>query len=265
MQIIIGLIIVQTLIIGFLIFAVMFIVNNPTQKEFDEHDKKRDQHIAMLVHELRSPLSVIRGSCDLLLKEASKLSEEQIKGLLSQINDESNDLLDIVNDLLDVSKIESGKFEVLKEMGDLNAIIKEESNYFSVVAKEKGINLSYVVDPKLSQFEFDHERTKQILNNLISNAIKFTNEGGSVIITSKKSGRTAQVEVTDTGIGVPNDLKPRLFHKYAQVNNNHGTSNEKGTGLGLVVAKGIVSAHNGRIWLEDNKPQGSKFIFTLPM
>lgn len=262
MEFITALIILQTFVIVILIFSVIYVLQNPSYKDFSTHDKEREQFIAMLVHELRSPLSIIRGSCDLLVKEAYNLTQDQIKNMLNQLSDSAKLMLDIVNDLLDVSKMESGKFEILKEVTDLNNLIKEESNYFNVLADKKGIKLNIFLDSALTPGAFDSERVKQVMNNLLSNAIKFTDTGGIVLVSTKKAGKNVVVEVSDTGIGIPAAQKSKLFHKFSQIpNGNH----EKGTGLGLVVAKGIVEAHGGKIWVEDNQPKGSKFIFTLPL
>ncbi len=262
MDFITALLTIQTLVIGLLIFVIVFVLNHPSYKNYKKHDRERDQFIAMLVHELRSPLSIIRGSCDLLVKEAYNLSQDQIKNMLNQLGDSAKLMLDIVNDLLDVSKIESGKFEILKEAGDLNNIIKEEAGYFSVLADKKSIKLNVFLDSSISSCKFDTERLKQVMNNLLSNAIKFTDTEGVVIVSSKKVGSSARIEVADTGIGVPPEQKVKLFHKFSQIPNG---THEKGTGLGLVVAKGIVEAHGGKIWVEDNQPKGSKFVFTLPL
>jgi signal transduction histidine kinase len=228
-------------------------------------NKQRDDYTAMMVHELRSPLSVIKGSADLVLREEKSLSSDQRYTLLSQIKTSSKDLLDIVNDILDVSKIESGRFEIKKKKGNLNEVLQDEAEYYMALAREKDIEVVTNLSQDIPQFEFDEDRIKHVMNNLLSNALKFTDEGGKVEIISEKTPENdVKVTVSDNGVGVVDNMKGKLFNKFVQMENRQN-SKEKGTGLGLVIAKGIVEAHGGGIWVEDNDPQGAKFIFTVPI
>lgn len=228
-------------------------------------NKQRDDYTAMMVHELRSPLSVIKGSADLVLREEKSLSSDQRYTLLSQIKTSSKDLLDIVNDILDVSKIESGRFEIKKKKGNLNEVLRDEAEYYMALAREKDIEVVTNLSQDIPQFEFDEDRIKHVMNNLLSNALKFTDEGGKVEIISEKTPENdVKVTVSDNGVGVVDNMKGKLFNKFVQMENRQN-SKEKGTGLGLVIAKGIVEAHGGGIWVEDNDPQGAKFIFTVPI
>jgi signal transduction histidine kinase len=218
----------------------------------------------VLVHELRSPLSVIQGASDLLLKDVKELSADQIHTLLSQIKSSSSSLLKMVGDILDVSKMDAGKFEVNRVYADINNVIKEECGYFQSLAKVKNINLDCRIDSTISNTSFDPERIKQVMNNLLSNALKFVAESGSIIVSTVKAGKFVQITVADTGEGVTDSDKNILFHKFVQVH-SHNHTKERGTGLGLYISKGIIEASGGKIWIEDNKPAGSKFIFTLPL
>ena len=217
----------------------------------------------MLVHELRSPLSVIQGAADLLIKSTDALSAEQIHTLLAQIKSSSSTLLRMVGDILDVSKMESGRFQINKMYGDINEVVKEQCSYFESVTKVKDMKLRYDVDSNLPSFSFDPERIKQVLGNLLTNAIKFSEKDDEILIVTRKIDGVARVDVCDQGSGVSDNDKPLLFHKFFQASNQNG--GEKGTGLGLVISKGIVEAHGGKIWVEDNKPKGSRFIFVLPL
>ncbi len=227
--------------------------------------KQRDDYVAMMVHELRSPLSVIKGSADLVLREEKSLSTDQKYTLLAQVKDSATDLLDIVNDILDVSKIESGRFKIKKVEGDLNKVLADETKYYMALAQEKDIKVVTQLDEQVPRFKFDEDRIKHVMNNLLSNALKFTEQGGRVVITSKKvDDYLIEVSVSDTGDGVPDEVKGKLFNKFVQMENRKGAK-EKGTGLGLVIAKGIVEAHGGSIWVEDNQPKGAVFLFTIPI
>lgn len=235
------------------------------ENERSKVNEQKDDYVAMMVHELRSPLSVIKGTADLLLKEKEALSDDQTNTLLSQVFDSAKDLLAIVNDILDVSKIESGRFEVKKTMGDLNKVLKNEVDYYMTLAHEHNLEFKTELSSSVPQFEFDEDRLKHVLNNLLSNAIKFSEEGGTVtVVSSLQDTKHVRVAVLDTGKGVPDTMKNKLFNKFVQMEDRL-TADEKGTGLGLVIAKGIVEAHGGQIWVEDNLPKGAKFIFTIPV
>ncbi|MFZ5424818.1 MAG: ATP-binding protein [Patescibacteria group bacterium] len=223
--------------------------------------KLREEFTAMIVHELRSPLTVVLGTADLLEKQYERLSKEQIELLLGQVKTSVSSLLAIVNDLLDAAKIEAGKFEVFKDSEhNLNDLITEEASYYSNLASEKGLTIELHSDKKLKPFKFDEDKIKQVMNNLISNAIKFT-EHGNITIATKVLHAHVQVTVADTGLGITDEEKEKLFNKFVQVSQ----SKHKGTGLGLVVSKGIIEGHGGKIWVEDNFPSGAKFVFTLPL
>jgi len=219
--------------------------------------------LPILVHELRSPISVIRGAADLLMKEANGLSADQIHTLLNQIKSSSNTLLDLVGNILDVSKMESGRFEINKSFNNIGTDLKEECSYFEPLAKIKNLTINCSIDENIMNFSFDAERVKQVLSNLISNAIKFSPDGGIITVESKKVDSYCQVSVSDVGVGIKDVEKPLLFQKFYQASNQNGI--KRGTGLGLFISKGIIEAHGGKIWVENNSPKGSRFIFTLPM
>jgi signal transduction histidine kinase len=168
----------------------------------------------------------------------------------------------MVGSILDVSKMDSGKFQINKVFTDINQVLREECAYFEPLTKIKNIELLCQTDEHLPTFSFDPERIKQVLNNLISNAIKFNSSGGKICIISEKVDGACKVEVCDTGVGIIDKEKPFLFQKFFQASNQEGV--EKGTGLGLVISRGIIEAHGGKIWVENNKPKGSRFIFTIP-
>jgi two-component system, sporulation sensor kinase E len=234
------------------------------EQNYKEMQRIREDFLAMLIHEFRSPLAVIRGSADLILKEVDALDKDQIFELLKQIQSSSTDLLDMVNDMMDVSKLEAGRYELFVKQFDINRVLTEESKRYYALVKEHNEYMEMELDRSIPKFSFDADKIKQVMNNLISNAIKFTPAGGHIYVTSKLAGDCVRITVADTGMGIPDDLKPRLFHKFVQGREN-GVRHEKGTGLGLVIVKGIIEAHGGSIWVEDNTPKGAKFVFTLPV
>ncbi len=224
----------------------------------------RDDYIAMLVHDIRAPLSVIKGAADILIHERENLNQENVAKLLHQISITSDEVLRLVNDILDVSKIEAGKFEIEKTPSDLNLLLQAEVDEFLAVADKGGVKLEARTDTNVQKVNIDVEKMKRVLNNLISNALKFTPTQGLIVVSSKKEDNNVKVSVSDTGTGIPDDVKGRLFHKFVQAG-GLAKSDTKGTGLGLVIVKEIVEKHGGNIWIENNTPQGSVFVFTIPI
>jgi signal transduction histidine kinase len=199
-----------------------------------------------------------------MLHDAQSLSATQIHTLLNQIRSSSDDLMTMVNDILDVSKIEAGKFVLTKTTARLQDTITAVCTYYETLFKLRKIILVLDIQSDMPELSFDPDRIRQVLNNLLSNALKFTPENGTVTVSAHRIDHYVEVSVSDTGPGVASKDKPLLFHKFIQ-GSNHSATSEKGTGLGLVIVKSIVEAHGGRIWIDDNKPTGAKFIFSLPL
>lgn len=252
------------------IIGVGVVISNDSEEE--RLRNLREDFSAMMVHELRAPLTVIRGSADMILQNKEKFSPQDVDLFLTQIKASSWDLLKLVNDLLDSAKIESGKFTVDLVPCDLNAVLRQEVENYKVFTESKNIDLILDLADGLPQMKLDQEKIVQVLNNLMSNAVKFTYKGeiihladrGFIKVGSRVQGGFVQIFVADNGPGIPNDVKKQLFNKFVQARES-AISNVSGTGLGLVIAKGIVEAHGGKIWVEDNVPKGSVFIFTLPV
>lgn len=232
----------------------------------------REQFEAMVVHELRSPLTNIRGIADSLLRETSPLEgspdehrggalePDQVIKPLDTIKQQSSDMLELVNDLLDVSKLESGKFTVTKRPENLPEIIEQVINNNQTRARDKNIELKSDFQGSLNNIPMDSFRIRQVLTNLVNNAIKFT-DTGSVTVSARRNDDGARVAVVDTGPGITNENKIKLFNKFIQFEQSRSQS---GTGLGLVISKGIIEAHGGQIGVDSEPGQGSKFWFTLP-
>lgn len=250
-------------ILAFILFDITLVLFVKFKKKTKRQHQTQNEFMAVMIHELRSPLSVVRSSSDMMLKEADNLTAEQIQEMLVQIKDSSSDLLSIVNNLLDVSKIEAGKVEIFKSDCDVNKLMRKESEYYGHLAEKKGIELKLELDESLDVASCDNEKLSHIMNNLLSNAIKYT-DAGTITLETRKFNRYFQVSVTDTGKGISDEEKKMLFNKFTRVE-QAANSKEEGTGLGLVIVKGMIEAHGGRIWIEDSKPHGSKFNFTLPL
>lgn len=220
----------------------------------------RETFTNIMVHELRAPLTSIKGAASLLL--GGKLKAEEHGRMLNIIKDSTERMLMDIGDILDVAKLEAGKFVLNKQMADLNKMITDKTLAFSFAAQEHHITINTKLDSKIPQFSFDPLRVGQVLNNLLSNAIKFTHDNGTITITTTLQNDHAQVIVADNGVGIAPEKIPLLFAKYEQVNNN---MHAQGTGLGLYISKGIIDSHGGKIRIESEVGRGTQMIFSLPI
>ena len=227
-------------------------------------ERLRDDFTAMMVHELRTPLSVMYATNDLIIKRVSQLSPGKLSELLNNIRDSSNELLSLVNDILDAAKVEAGKFKVTPAAGDFAQLLKEQQAFFTPEAERRHLEIKGEIEDDLPPVLFDKERISQVIRNLIGNALKFTDQG-TITLKASKNGSKDEilVSVSDTGTGIPKEALDKLFNKFEQMRNPVDPKS-KGTGLGLVITKGIVEAHGGKIWVESAVGQGSTFLLTLP-
>lgn len=231
-------------------------------------EKLRQEFTAMMVHELRAPLTAVRWSSESLLKSMGEhpgaAEAEKIKQGIGTIDTAAVNMLDLVNDLLDVAKIEAGKFDLNVQEYDLVTIIQDQVKTFQAQAEQKHLALS-VIAPDHLRAKFDRVRIGQVLSNLLSNAIKYTDSGRvDVNVSVEEEKHRAVVSIKDSGIGVSREDLNQLFSKFKQL--SASDRSRKGTGLGLVVSKGIVEAHRGEIWAESaGENLGSTFYFSLPL
>jgi signal transduction histidine kinase/DNA-binding response OmpR family regulator len=219
---------------------------------------------AMIAHDLRSPMMNIMGAADMMMEGMLGSINEEQKRWLSVILESSRGMVDLVSDFLDISKIEASDVKINKEAVDFQVLIGRCLEHHLMLARKKGVSLSNQADPALVSIEGDARRLEQVLGNLISNAIKFTNQGGAIEIgAARQNGHEVNVWVKDNGVGIaPEDLG-LLFEKYRQGANQDNAS-FKGTGLGLVICKMIVEAHGGKIWAESEAGKGTTISFSLP-
>lgn len=254
-------------------------------------EKMREDFTSMMVHELRSPLTGIRSIANLLREDKIKNERQKYQDFIDLIVTNSASMLDLVNDLLDVAKLESGKFQVMKKETNLSNLLKMRFESYKTLADENKLTLEVKEEPGLPPMQIDENKIGQVLNNLLSNAIKFTKVGGKVTISAFKANAgqalidkvsqmgmiwpgiktdakldkdSVVMAVTDTGMGIPENELDKLFNKFTQLEQS-AASEKKGTGLGLVISKGIVEAHGGHISLFSEAGQGTTFYFTLPL
>ncbi|MDO8429612.1 MAG: HAMP domain-containing sensor histidine kinase [Candidatus Daviesbacteria bacterium] len=242
--------------------GVVVILHDVTEEKHLQ--KLREEFTSMMVHELRTPLTAITYSTSDLLSSNGKIQPDYLQKNLNIINSTTSQMLELVNELLDVAKIEAGKFQIVKQSNDLKSLIEERVATLLPIANKKNIQLQAEFGTLIPVFPFDRTRIGQVVTNLLSNAIKYTDSGEVRIITSLNEGH-AQISVVDTGEGIrPEDLS-KLFSKFEQL--GKGKTGEKvGTGLGLVIARGIVEAHGGTVTVESKgQGLGTTFVFTLPL
>lgn len=231
-------------------------------------EKLRQEFTAMMVHELRAPLTAVRWSAESLLKNLNDAKAQadpaKIKDSITTIDTAATNMLELVNDLLDVAKIEAGKFDLNIQEYDLGETLKETMKAFTPQADAKHLALNFTAPEKVL-VKFDRIRIGQVLSNLFSNAIKYTDSGEiGINIEIQPTDKRVVVAVKDSGIGVSHEDLNVLFSKFKQLKTFEHA--KKGTGLGLVVSKGIVEAHGGQIWVESaGENLGSTFLFSLPL
>ena len=218
----------------------------------------------MMVHELRAPLTAIKDSSELMLEEENPNESEQ-KQLLGIIDSQTKMLLEQIGSILDASKIEAGRFTIQKSSNDLNELINEVVDTFAPRAFKKNIQVNSYVPKALPEFNFDRIRINQVLNNLVSNSLKFTPNGGKITIFGDIDEGSITVSVSDTGMGISEDEQKDLFSKFYQIRKTPHELSKKGTGLGLYIVKGIVEAHGGRVWVKSDVGQGTTISFSLPL
>lgn len=233
-------------------------------EKLKELDKLKNDFLNTTSHELKTPLTPIRSYLD-LLEDGSlgKLNPKQISAL-KVIDRNSKRLKRLIDDILDTVKVEAGQMKFIMEKIRFEKVIEESVNDQKLSAKEKRITIRTLIPERLPLIEGDKQRLMQVLTNLLSNAIKFSPKNSEVTVSAKKQKNHILVAVKDKGIGISEKNIKKLFIKFFQVDTS-ATKEHPGTGLGLVICKGVVEAHGGKIWVESKLKKGSTFYFTLPL
>ncbi len=227
-------------------------------------DKMKSDFFSSMSHELRTPLTSIKEGISLLKDGVVGTVPDRQKRLLTILTLETNRLIELVNSLLDLSKMEAGMMTYTFEKGSLSPLIQRAMTEIVPLVESKKIHFERQGFEGLAPVRMDSERILQVLRNLIGNAVKFTPEGGRVMISASQVSQEVEVSVSDTGPGIPPANLTAIFDKYQQAAAT-GSYRMKGTGLGLSIAKHIISSHGGRIWAESRPGEGSTFIFVLPV
>jgi len=238
---------------------------NSIQKKLEsleEVSAMKSEFISAVSHELRTPLAVIKQLVTIVFNEVVGRVNYKQKGALQKTLDNVERLKKIIDDLLDVSRIERNTLKLHYSLVDVVDLLKDSASFFTQLAAEKNISLKYSYPKEPVNVFIDVDRIRQVISNLISNAIKFTMDGGMIKVEVKILEAKVRIGVIDTGIGISNADLPSIFNKFIQVSKLAGTDN-KGVGLGLSISKKLVERHKGEIWVESKVGVGSRFYFTL--
>lgn len=227
-------------------------------------EKMKTEFVSIAAHQLRTPLSAIKWTVGMILDgDIGEINEEQ-RELLEKTYISNERMIHLVNDLLNVTRIEEGRLLYNQEWGQLESLTEDVLNNFQEALKMKNIFLDFEKPKGLPSVKFDKEKMGLVLQNLIENAIKYTQNGGKIKISLEKDEKSVIFKIKDSGVGIPKNQQERIFTKFFRGENVIKMETE-GTGLGLYTTKNIVNAHKGEIWFESNENEGTTFYFTVPI
>ena len=233
-------------------------------RQIEAANRHKSEFLANMSHELRTPLNAIIGFSEVLGERLfGELNEKQAE-YTEDILSSGRHLLSLINEILDLSKVEAGRMELEVAAFDLPLAIDNARTFVRERATRHGITLDVTVDERLGEIVGDERKIKQILLNLLSNAVKFTPEGGRIGINARQADGSVEISVSDTGTGIAPEDQATIFEEFRQVGSDY-THKVEGTGLGLTLAKKFVELHGGRIWVTSEVGKGSRFTFTLPI
>ena len=226
-----------------------------------ELERLKSEFVMTASHELRTPLTSIEMSIDLLREQLPAQLDDEQKELLDTAHDEIHRLKSLLSDLLDLSKIESGRVDMEFTSVPVGTVIEKAVSVLTAQAEENGVEVSADIPDDISEVRADANKVSWILTNLISNSLRYTGSGGHIHVTAEERRDQVYLSVSDDGEGIPEEYQSRIFDKFVQVEGENG----EGTGLGLAICKEIVRAHGGTIWVDSEVGEGSTFTFTLPI
>jgi len=236
-------------------------IRKEAEEKMRQIDQMKSEFLSNISHELRTPLQSISGFTKLIMNgEVPDQSTQQ--EFLQIIDSETAHLGNLINGLLDMSRLEAGRFKINRKPVMINELITESLKMFQSLARQKNIELTQNISPEIPPMELDSERMRQVVVNLVGNAIKFSDPGGSVKISAETREKELLFKVTDHGTGIREQNIKHLFERFYR---EEGETVRGGTGLGLYISKQIIEAHGGRIWAESRLGKGSTFSFTLPL
>jgi signal transduction histidine kinase len=254
---------------------ILIIVDDHTElennkKKLEEQNQKlkglneqKSKFLGIAAHDLRNPIGAINSFSDILLESDAAFSQEEKTEFLGLIKESSQFSLQLLNELLDISKIELGKLELNKSEQDIDKVVSQVIKINKVFARNKNINIDFNSNLAQKEINIDKEKIEQVLHNLLSNAIKYSESNTSIEVGVFEQNSVITISVKDQGVGIPDNELNQLFQAFGTTSAKT-TANESSTGLGLAIAKKIVNGHNGEIKVNSVLGEGSEFLFTLP-
>ncbi len=225
-----------------------------------EMEQMKDEMISTLSHEMRTPLTAMLGFTEYLLENT--VDEEQSKEFLGTIYRETERLHELINNFLDLQRMKAKQTVYHFESLQMGPLLYESTSLFASASKTHRLKVDF--PPDLPPVSGDEVRLHQVLNNLLSNAFKFSPKGGAVTVGARREGETVVVWVKDEGIGIPRTMLEKIFDRFYRVDSSE-SRRTGGTGLGLALVREIITAHGGRVWVESGMNEGSTFFFTVPV
>jgi PAS domain S-box-containing protein len=232
--------------------------------ELDKASRSKSTFLSMVSHELRTPLSVVRGYISLILEGKIGPDPDQMQAALQVADKRARHLQHLIEELLDLSRIEAGKLSIKRENLEIAKHARETVEMFKDDQESKELEIVLDIPDGIPPVFADHDKIHQVFTNLVSNAIKFSNSGGRIVISARQEGDRVEIKVTDGGIGIPADRIDRIFEKFYQVDSSD-TRKHAGTGLGLSIVKMIIAALGGSMHVTSEVDKGTTFTFTLPL
>jgi signal transduction histidine kinase len=229
-------------------------------------NEQKDELMGMVAHDLRTPITSILGFSDVILQHIDMDAEKpRIRDDVKIVGRIAAEMSDLLNDLLDVSKIEAGKITIQREIQSIEPLVLEAYHTYMFLAEPKSLSLQLDMEHgSLPAVSHDPRRIGQVLNNLLNNAMKFSRSGDTITIGAHTMGSTVEISVSDTGQGIAPEEVRNIFQRFEQTS-TQAVNGERGSGLGLAIAKKLVEMHEGQIWVDSKKGVGSKFTFSLPL
>jgi signal transduction histidine kinase len=250
-----------------LVVSILFIIGNFIIKSVEEiarANKMKTEFISIASHQLKTPLSEINWEIELLLSKYPKGLSEKQKTIIKEIHKSGSKMVKMVNDILDVARIDQGKLPLNSEVFDVIKATKDVIELYASVAKKNNIQLDFKFGKKIPKIVGDKQRTKVVIENLLSNGIKYIEKSGKVEIVVTADANFVKFKVTDNGIGIAKNQYDKMFQKFFRINSETRNKTE-GTGLGLYIAKNIVEQSKGKIWFTSKEGRGTIFYFTMPI
>jgi signal transduction histidine kinase len=233
-------------------------------QQLEAANQHKSEFLANMSHELRTPLNAIIGFSEVMIERMFGDVNPKQEDYLRDIHSSGRHLLSLINDILDLSKIEAGRMEIDLTVIDVRAAVADALSLVRERARRRDLSLTQEIDPAVGELRADERKFKQILLNLLSNAVKFTPEGGRIELRASPVGEGVEFSVTDTGIGIRAEDLETVFEAFRQVGSGGYTKREEGTGLGLALTRRFVELHGGSLKVASTPGKGSTFSFTLP-